>query len=467
MQLGTLWRFLTEPHPSITDLEQRRQSRLLAGLILSVAFTALLASILVIINSAGSQEEPPVFTWTGVGLSLVIYFINRSGRYQISAALFVALNLFLMLLLPILSGHLEWALFGSMVLLLSAILMSPRVTRAVFLMNLVSLVILKISQPDATLLLTPLGPAIVFGVTAPLVLIFIAHRAGLERERQVELKAANQKLRESEAMLERRVAERTQELSAAKEEAEIARGAEAADRLKAQFLASMSHELRTPLNAILNFTEMMGLGMVGPVTERQKDILSKSLNSGRHLLSLINDVLDVTKVQSGMLNLFIEDNVNLYEEVEAVAAVAETMLQDKPVDFVQEVEQGLPLIRGDRRRIRQILLNLLGNAAKFTDDGRITLHVQRRGDDIYMAVSDTGPGIAPEKQSIIFEPFVQTETGIQHANGTGLGLPISRWLVEAHGGRLWVESEMERGSTFHLLLPGCVNGAMITDSKSN
>jgi signal transduction histidine kinase len=431
----------------------------LAGLILTITVSTFLASILFILNAGGFTEPTLIFVWIADVINLVIYGLNRSGRYRLSAALFMILYLALVLVLPILSGTLQWGLFATMTLLLSAILMSPRMTWGVFLLTLVSQVVLRIIQADTTVPMRPTTTTIIFGVTAPLVLVFLAHRAGLERERQAELKAANQKLRESEALLERRVTERTQELSVAKEEAEKAREqAEAADQLKSQFLASMSHELRTPLNAILNFTEMMGLGMVGPVTERQKDILAKSLNSGRHLLSLINDVLDVTKIQSGMLNLFIEENVNLYEEIETVAAVVETMVQDKPVEFIQEVEEGLPLIRGDRRRIRQILLNLMGNAVKFTEAGRITLYVEQRGDDIYFAVSDTGPGIAPEKHTIIFEPFVQTETGVQHANGTGLGLPISRWLAEAHGGRLWLESEVGRGSIFHLLLPDCVNG---------
>src|SRR5262249_15852399 len=134
-------------------------------------------------------------------------------------------------------------------------------------------------------------------------------------------------------------------------------------------------------------------------------------------------------------------------------ATAQTLLKDKPVEFVQDIDEALPLVMGDKRRIRQILLNLVSNAAKFTDEGSITFSVKKRNDEILFADSDTGPGIAQEDQSIIFQRFVQTETGIQHAGGTGLGLPISKRLAEAHGGRLWVESEEGEGASFFVVLP--------------
>jgi signal transduction histidine kinase len=236
----------------------------------------------------------------------------------------------------------------------------------------------------------------------------------LEQERQAELQTANAQLRESEAALERRVAERTQELSIAKEGAEKAQArAEKADQVKSQFLASMSHELRTPLNAIINFTEMTALGMVGPVTEEQKDILLRAVTNSHHLLSLINDVLDITKIQSGKLTLFIETGINLYEELETAAVTTEALLQDKPVRLVRDVAGDLPLISGDKRRVRQILFNLLSNAARFTEEGTITLTASRQDDDsVLFAVTDTGPGIAIEQQALIFVPFIQTEAGL-------------------------------------------------------
>jgi signal transduction histidine kinase len=180
----------------------------------------------------------------------------------------------------------------------------------------------------------------------------------------------------------------------------------------------MSHELRTPLNAILNFTEFVAMGILGPVNEKQQDALVKALDSGRHLLSLINDVLDVTKIQAGLMNLFIEDDIDIHQELAPIVATARTLLEGKPVKFVEDVDEALPCVRGDRRRIRQILLNLISNAAKFTEEGSVTLTAKNRGDEILFSVIDTGPGIPEEHQGIIFEPFIQTETGIKHAGGT-------------------------------------------------
>jgi signal transduction histidine kinase len=248
--------------------------------------------------------------------------------------------------------------------------------------------------------------------------------------------------------------DRTEALEAANDELKVAwDAARQADEVKSQFLASMSHELRTPLNAILNFTEFMKLGMLGPVNERQLDALTKTHESGRHLLALINDVLDMTRIEAGMMRLFVERDVDLTPEIDAVVATTRSLLADKPVNLVLDIDAVVPRVTGDRRRIRQILLNLLANATKFTDTGTITFSVKPRGDNVTFAVIDTGPGIALEEQAAIFEPFRQAEKGIQQANSTGLGLPISRRLADAHFGQLWVESESGEGAAFYLRLP--------------
>jgi signal transduction histidine kinase len=231
------------------------------------------------------------------------------------------------------------------------------------------------------------------------------------------------------------------------------------DLMKSQFLASMSHELRTPLNAIINFTQLIAMGVAGPVTDEQVTMLNTSLSSSRHLLQLINDVLDISKIQAGKLGLYIEENVNLNEELKAVVDMAEPLLQkqnavlEQPIRFIQDIDHDLPLTACDRRRIRQVLLNLLSNAIKFTKQGSITLSVKKKGEEFIFAVMDTGPGIPQEMQARIFEPFVQATDDIKHTQGTGLGLPISRSLVEAHGGNLWVESQMGEGTTFFFTLP--------------
>ena len=239
----------------------------------------------------------------------------------------------------------------------------------------------------------------------------------------------------------------------------LAQELERTDLMKSQFLASMSHELRTPLNTIINFTQLIAMGIAGPVTEDQVTMLQTSLSSSKHLLQLINDVLDISKIQAGKLSLYIEQDVDLNEEIQTVVDMAEPLLQKQnallkqPIRFIQDIDDNLPLTAADRRRIRQVLLNLLSNAIKFTEQGSITLSAKKKGEEFIFAVMDTGPGIPQEMQARIFEPFVQTIDGIKHAQGTGLGLPISRSLVQAHGGDLWVESKVNEGTTFFFTLP--------------
>jgi signal transduction histidine kinase len=229
--------------------------------------------------------------------------------------------------------------------------------------------------------------------------------------------------------------------------------AERANQVKSQFLAAMSHELRTPLNAILNFSKFVSSGMLGEVNEKQKDVVEKITSSGQHLLNLINDVLDISKIESGSLRLFVERDINLYNEVQQVVDTAKVLLANKPVELYTDFENNLPLIIGDRRRIRQVMLNLISNACKFTDTGSVTIKFHKEGEDISFSVRDTGPGIAEEDQEKIFETFQQTDAGLRQGEGTGLGLPIARRLIEAHEGRLWVESQPGEGATFTFTIP--------------
>lgn len=248
------------------------------------------------------------------------------------------------------------------------------------------------------------------------------------------------------------IAVRNAELFAEKEAA--LQEAERASKIKSQFLAAMSHELRTPLNAILNFSQFVSSGMLGSVNEEQVDILNKITASGKHLLGLINDVLDISKIESGALTLFVEEKVNLATELQAVEATGHTILADKPVELKIDIDNNLPLVVGDKRRIRQIMLNLVSNACKFTEAGEVNIQLRRHEvDGILFSVKDTGPGIAPEDHEAIFETFRQTEAGLRQSEGTGLGLPISRRLAEAHGGRLWVDSTLGQGATFSVILP--------------
>jgi signal transduction histidine kinase len=227
---------------------------------------------------------------------------------------------------------------------------------------------------------------------------------------------------------------------------------ETASRHKSDFLATMSHELRTPLNAIIGFSEILREQMFGELNERQLGYVDDVIGAGKHLLSLINDVLDLAKIEAGRMELELSQ-----VEVPTVLASAVSMHSEQAsrngVELGLSTEPEEITITADERRVRQIVFNLLSNAVKFTPpDGRVD--VSARLDDGYVeiAIADTGPGIAAGEQETIFEEFEQTSDG-KKAEGTGLGLPLSRKLVELHGGRLWVESEPGEGSTFRFTLP--------------
>lgn len=236
--------------------------------------------------------------------------------------------------------------------------------------------------------------------------------------------------------------------------AEKARAAaERSDQVKSAFLASMSHELRTPLNSVINFTKFVVRGIMGPVTERQEETLNKVIASGQHLLNLINDVLDMSKIESGSLNLFIEDDLNLNEILESVMAAGEAIIGEKSVAIRRDIQPNLPTMRGDRKRITQIFLNIVSNACKFTQEGYVQVTAKVEDGTLHFTVKDSGPGIDVEDQASVFESFKQTTSGLRQGEGTGLGMPISKNLTEAHGGQLWFDSIPGEGTTFFVTLP--------------
>ena len=225
------------------------------------------------------------------------------------------------------------------------------------------------------------------------------------------------------------------------------------DRLKSQFLANMSHELRTPLNSIIGFSRVILKGIDGPITEQQRQDLEAIFNSGQHLLGLINDILDISKIEAGKMELVFEPT-DLQEIIRGVMSTAIALVKDKPIELQQSVPANLPTIIADSRRVRQVLLNLVSNAAKFTDQGFIRVEAKVERDYVIISVSDSGIGIPPEKMPHIFEAFTQVDASPSRKHGgTGLGLTISKSFVELHGGRIWAESEPGKGSTFTFTLP--------------
>ncbi len=230
------------------------------------------------------------------------------------------------------------------------------------------------------------------------------------------------------------------------------------DIIKSQFLANMSHELRTPLNSIIGFSRVILKGIDGPITEQQQQDLSAIYNSGQHLLGLINNILDLSKIEAGKMELTPEE-LNVADAIASVVSTSAGLVRDRPIKLVQEVESGLPAVRADPMRLRQVLLNLISNAAKFTEEGSITisasLHTPSTGiPEVMVSVTDTGPGIALEDQKKLFLAFSQVDSSAtRKTGGTGLGLSICKRLVELHGGKISVHSAPGKGSTFYFTIP--------------
>ena len=267
------------------------------------------------------------------------------------------------------------------------------------------------------------------------------------KQAEEQIRRLHEDLQRHAAELERRVAERTAELAVARDHAEEA------DRLKSAFLATMSHELRTPLNSIIGFTGILLMGLVGPLTCEQEKQLNMVQDSARHLLELINDVLDISKIEAGQIELArdpFDMRTTIQKSLEKIAPLAEK----KGLVVTAVIAPPVGQVVGDRRRMEQILINLLSNAVKFTERGEVRIETQVEDGWLVTRVIDTGIGIRPEDLDILFKPFRQVDTGItRQYEGTGLGLFICKRLVESMGGRIQVESEWGKGSRFVFTLP--------------
>ncbi|UCD88605.1 MAG: GAF domain-containing protein [Desulfobacterales bacterium] len=234
---------------------------------------------------------------------------------------------------------------------------------------------------------------------------------------------------------------------------EKSRQLEAADKHKSEFLANMSHELRTPLNAILGYTELILDNIYGDIPEKIQEVLERLEQNGRHLLGLINDVLDLSKIEAGQLTLSLSE-YSLGELVQTVSASVEALASEKNLELRVNVPADLTIGKGDEQRIAQVLLNLLGNAIKFTEEGDVRVEVVVSNQTFLVSVSDTGLGLSEADQKRIFEEFQQVDgSSTRIKGGTGLGLAIAKRIVEMHGGRIWVESTLGKGSTFWFTLP--------------
>jgi signal transduction histidine kinase/CheY-like chemotaxis protein/PAS domain-containing protein len=243
------------------------------------------------------------------------------------------------------------------------------------------------------------------------------------------------------------------------------------DKLKSQFLANMSHELRTPLNSIIGFSRVILKGIDGPTTDLQQQDLTAIYNSGQHLLNMINDILDLSKLEAGKMEITFEE-INLEDLIKSVMSTAMGLVKDKPIELYQKIAPDLPVVKADPTKVRQVILNLIANAAKFTDEGSIIVKASQQTKldgtpEIKVCVTDTGQGISPEDQEKLFQPFSQVDASpTRKTSGSGLGLSICRALVEMHGGEIGLESEFGKGSSFYFTLP-LLNDAFIHEKLSS
>ncbi len=274
----------------------------------------------------------------------------------------------------------------------------------------------------------------------------VRERTAKLEESVSDLKKAEEKLREAKDDLEQQVADRTKELREANQKLK------AVDRLKSEFLATMSHELRTPLNSIIGLAGILQQGLVGPLNDEQTKQIGMIRGSGSHLLDLINDILDISRIEAGHLKLQY-DLINLPQLITKAVETLKPTADSKGLTFALSFSPDIERITSDRRRIEQVLINLLSNAVKFSEEGPIRVEVSMEGHNIRVDVIDKGIGIKPEELGKLFMPFSQIESGLSRRHlGSGLGLAISKKLIEKLGGEMGVESVWKRGSTFYFTL---------------
>ena len=444
----SIWDTLTQPASTLKD-DTKPKARLLSAVLLVLLPLAFLAAFLSPITSLLSGQVaalPSVSTMLSLAMIAAGYAFSRTRYYSVGAWLAILMPL-AGVLIPIYAGEypagavntITALFFLTLSVTMAGLLLSSRETLIVG--GAIALVVLTLPRQlaDGTTA-APYASEFSYILITSIIIALV----GRNRENYVRLLVKSQSdLKQSLTATED-----------ARVQAEASRErAERSDQVKSAFLASMSHELRTPLNSIINFTRFVADGDTGEVTEQQKELLTEVIGSGIHLLNLINDVLDMSKIEAGSLNLFIEDNVNLDSILTSTLATGRSLLKDKAVKLEKDIDENLPLIRADRQRILQILLNIISNACKFTEEGEIRVSAKCKQDEIVISITDTGPGIAPEDEGVVFQAFKQTKTGLRQTGGTGLGMPIAKSLTEAHGGRLWLDSQVGKGTTFYVALP--------------
>ena len=451
---------LPAPNPLVTRLRQYIRWAASPGPFFALALFSLYAymptpliltlGVLVAANALGATLA---YTLAGRGLLQTAVLIQAGGMLAIGFAVGEA--------------HEAYFPFTAMLGLLSVVLAVPYVSRPV----LIGLV-LAAAGVILAVGLSMLTNSLLFDVQLPddlrrgalvIGLVSLTGVAGFSlwhtritlADASAHLEQANAALVESERSLDRKVRERTAELEASEQALAAARDeALLANQHKSAFLANMSHELRTPLNAIIGFSEALLAKLFGELNPKQHEYLQDIHDSGQHLLSLINDILDLSKIEAGRLELDAED-VHLPTAIENALTLIRERAARKGIAVESQLDPALGEIRADARKLKQILINLLANAVKFTDEGgKLTVRAAPTASGVRVEVADTGIGIAPEHQELIFEEFRQVvDPSARKQEGTGLGLALVRRLVTLHGGEISLESALGRGSVFRFTIP--------------
>lgn len=345
--------------------------------------------------------------------------------------------------------------FFGILIVTSAMLRRAETGFMVWLGSTMMLIIVSFiqNQPSMDSFILVVGPVIInFGLACIAYLSAVEWQYAVETVSDLHINAQRRrdelfKIQEEVKWANAKLESTNKQLDAARQEAEDERD------IRTRFMNHVSHELRTPLNSIVNFAHIIRLGGRGPVSEGQIDYLDRIEKSGWHLLSVLNDLLDMAQIQAGEFKLHLEV-CELKPVCEEAMTSTRGLLLDKSIDLVRDYPEEWPHVYIDRMRIKQALINLLGNAVKYTEEGAITLHVRMFDDMVQLIVEDTGIGISTEHFESIFKEFHQiNESDARRRIGTGLGLPITKHLVERHGGTISIESEVSKGSSFILTLP--------------
>lgn len=447
--VGQFWDVITAPPASIDNRHERRRARLLVALLafLNVANIGLFLAY----QSAGSAfaSVVPITTAALIGM----YVLSRTTLYKWAAVLSIAV-ITLTLLYLVSSGtapsNVNWIYYLFLGILLAGLWFDSRAAWVVFLIDVAGIVILALITPDLApeALLYPIG---YFIISAGLYLFFMRHRDILEEERQEELatalgqtRIANDALATANIDLEKVNVDLVRANALAKENA----------RLKGEFMSTMSHELRTPLNAIIGFTGIMLEGMGGEIDDEARHMIQRIDANSNRLLTLINDVLDLAKIEAGRLEV-IAEAMSPRELVSQWQAQMSVLADKKGLAFDVSVAPEMPeMVMGDSQRIAQVVINLLSNAFKFTEKGGVRLEIAPEGENWTIRVTDTGVGIPPHAVNYIFDEFRQLDGSTKRMyGGTGLGLAIVRNLCRMMSGSVRVTSELGKGSVFTVTLP--------------